>query len=107
MRPARNLSVKVLEAENGRQAFAYFQEKPVDVIISDVRMPGGSGIELLERIRELKCAQPIVILVSAHSDINESEALKRGAQGFFPKPCHCEIILEKISAFLLERKTAI
>jgi FixJ family two-component response regulator len=55
-------------------------------LISDVKMPGMTGIELQRRLRQLGCRLP-VIFVTAHADANaKSRALASGAVGFLNKP---------------------
>ena len=76
---------QVLEAEGGEAAFALLQQNHVDLIISDVRMPTGDGIELLERVQKLDNPVP-VILISGFADITREEALAKGALNLQPKP---------------------
>jgi len=60
-------------------------DKP-DVIISDVRMPGINGLELMERIQELLPETPVIIM-TAHSDLDSAvSAYKKGAFEYLPKP---------------------
>ena len=57
-----------------------------DVIISDIRMPGASGLELLARIRELYPRLPVIIM-TAHSDLDSAVAsYQGGAFEYLPKP---------------------
>ncbi len=100
--------VEVLEAINGRDAFELLQSIRVDVIITDVRMPGGSGLELLSRVRGTQPASanpstdraPLIILLSGHQDVSEYQSILLGANAFFQKPCACEILVDKILALL-------
>lgn len=60
-------------------------EFPADVILSDVRMPGMSGIDLL---RSLEIASTPLVLISAHADVPMAvEAMQAGAYSFLEKPC--------------------
>jgi two-component system nitrogen regulation response regulator GlnG len=57
-----------------------------DVIISDIRMPGASGLDLLARIRELYPRLPVIIM-TAHSDLDSAVAsYQGGAFDYLPKP---------------------
>ena len=57
-----------------------------DVLITDVRMPGMSGIVLLERLHQLRPELPIIV-ITAHSDLdNAVAAYKGGAFEYLPKP---------------------
>ncbi|MBF5006615.1 nitrogen regulation protein NR(I) [Diaphorobacter caeni] len=56
------------------------------VLVSDIRMPGGSGLQLLEKLRELQPGLPVIIM-TAYSDLDSAvSALQRGAFEYLPKP---------------------
>ncbi len=79
-------------------------EERYGCVVTDVRMPGMSGIGLLEALRERRAALPI-ILITAHADIPLAiEAMKKGAADFFEKPFDDEALLASIRQALL-RKT--
>jgi two-component system response regulator AtoC len=74
-------------------ALALLREQPVDVVITDLRMPGPSGMDLLAEIGERWPDIP-VILLTAHGNINIAvEAMKKGAADFLLKPFDREEIL--------------
>ena len=75
----------VIEAPNGRAAFELVEQNPVDVVVTDVRMPGGNGIELLEKIKS-RADRPLVMMMSGYSDLTIEEAYNRGADALFGKP---------------------
>lgn len=82
----QDLGCKTIEAKSGNQAFELLQKHTVDAIISDIRMPDGNGVDLLEKVRKLHPSTPVMCLVTAYADINEEEARRRGATALFPKP---------------------
>src|SRR3954471_5450319 len=74
-------------------ALALLRESPVDVVITDLRMPGASGMELLAEIGTRWPEIP-VILLTAHGSIGVAvEAMKKGAADFLLKPFDREEIL--------------
>ena len=77
---------KVLSAENGHNAYELLLTNTVDLIISDIRMPGGDGIELLDRIRLGDLKMPIVILLTGFADVSEAEMYAKGASKILTKP---------------------
>jgi two-component system, LuxR family, response regulator FixJ len=69
-------------------------------IITDVRMPDISGIELLRRLRELKIAAPVIV-ITAHGDIPLAvEAMRIGATDFLEKPFEDEVLLASVRSAL-------
>lgn len=69
-------------------------------LLADLRMPGMSGIELLQRVRDLGCRLRVIIL-TAHADIPiVARAMKLGAVDFLEKPCPPAQILEAVRSAL-------
>lgn len=89
---------KILEASGGNEAFALMKTHKVDLILTDIRMPEGDGIELLEKMHSLKSPLPPVILVSAYSELPKKEALDRGAIAVFSKPYDRKELMNKVLA---------
>ena len=72
-------------AENGASALELFQKDGFDMVISDMKMPGMSGIELLEKIKKLDPDVPF-LMITAHGAIESAvEAIKKGAYDFIQK----------------------
>ncbi|MEM6676216.1 MAG: response regulator FixJ [Planctomycetota bacterium] len=90
-----------VEAYDSAEAFleAYDNERP-GCIVLDVRMPGLSGLELMEKLQEDRFAPP-VLLVTGHGDIPMAvRALKAGAFDFIEKPFSDQLLLERIQQAL-------
>lgn len=78
---------------------AYDNERP-GCIVLDVRMPGLSGLELMEKLGEDRFAPPVV-LITGHGDIPMAvRALKAGAFDFIEKPFSDQVLLERIQQAL-------
>ncbi len=88
----------VLLAEHGRQALEIMDREPVDVLLSDIRMPGMDGLTLVQRALARE-PQPVCILLTAYGSIEMAvEAMKRGAYDFLTKPVNLdkvEILLKR------------
>lgn len=75
-----------LEAENGEEALKIVEKENVDLVMLDIKMKGMDGIEVLEKLKELKPEIP-VIMISGHGTIKIAvEATKNGAFDFLEKP---------------------
>ncbi len=77
---------EVTTAANGEEALKFFEANPFPVLISDVIMPGVSGMELLERVKSLQPETEVVIMTS-QTDLTPSiKALRSGAFDYLGKP---------------------
>ncbi len=80
-------------------AAAFLEAVPgagLNCVITDVRMPGMSGIDLLQRLRELKIDVPVIV-ITGHGDVPLAvEAMKIGAIDFLEKPFDDEILLASV-----------
>ncbi len=74
-------------ATSGATALAMCQGRDFDVVVSDVRMDGMDGIELLARLQRLAPDLPVIFLTAEGSIAAAVEAVKRGAQHYLTKPC--------------------
>jgi two-component system nitrogen regulation response regulator GlnG len=71
---------------NSRDLLAALQHDEPQVLVSDIRMPGGSGIELLAKVKELHPGMPVIIM-TAYSDLDSAvSAFQGGAFEYLPKP---------------------
>ena len=76
-------------------AWAYLQDHPIDLVTLDIRMPGGSGLELLDKIKQI-FPDTAVLMVSGEGDTSDAiRALTRGAFAFLTKPAErCELLVQ-------------
>ena len=98
----------VVLAESAAAALKALDERPADVMLSDVRMPGEDGLALLRQVRE-KHPATVCILLTAYGTVETAvEAMKLGAQNFLTKPVNLDqldLVLERaLRARDLERE---
>src|SRR5581483_5939283 len=93
-----NAGYHVLTASNGSEAFDVVKHNKVDVIVSDVRMPGGDGIDLLCKLKEINPDSPNVILATGFSDLSLQEAYDKGASSMIAKPFERKALLAAIES---------
>ncbi|MBK5274019.1 MAG: sigma-54-dependent Fis family transcriptional regulator [Desulfuromonadales bacterium] len=87
-------------AIDGRQALAMIQDNSYDLAILDIKMPGISGLDLLDKVREQKKELLVVIMTAEASMKNAVEAMKRGAYDYITKPFDLDVIdaiIEKVA----------
>lgn len=90
--------------ENGEEAIALMKRKSVDLVLTDMVMPGCSGLEVLQTARSLPNA-PDVILVTGHASLESAiDALKNGARDYLVKPFDSEELKHVVRGCLDQRK---
>lgn len=99
---AENYDVSV--AANAEEAFNLMEAQPFDVIVTDLRMPGKSGLKVIDKALALS-SRPAVLMMTAYGNIETAvEAMKRGAVDFLTKPVNIER-LEVLIQRALKTKT--
>ena len=82
--------------ENAEDALLQLKSGEPDVIISDIRMPGMGGLELLQRLREESPELPVIV-ITAHSDLDSAVAAYHGgAFEYLPKPFDIQEVVDKV-----------
>jgi diguanylate cyclase (GGDEF)-like protein len=96
---ARYGASNVLEAADGREAWAMLQREPVDVVVADRNMPGLDGQELLERVRaEPELADtPFLMITQEAGKESVLEAIRAGVTDYLLKPVSAPALFSKIN----------
>lgn len=76
----------ILRAENGRDAVRLLKDNKIDLMISDMKMPGMSGMEVLSKARSLRPGLPIIFLTAYGTIPDAVNAVKAGAIDYLAKP---------------------
>jgi DNA-binding NtrC family response regulator len=97
----------VATAGDGEEALTRLDRRPFDVLVSDIRMPGLSGLEVLERSRALH-PRLGVILMTGYADVDTAiEAFRRGATDYLRKPFEPDDLKLSVERALRGRRTAV
>jgi two-component system, LuxR family, response regulator FixJ len=92
--------------ESGGAFLEAARTPPAGVVLTDVRMPGIDGLELLRRLRSAGSALPVVVM-TGHADVPMAvEAMKEGAFDFLEKPFDDELLIGTIKAALAAHERA-
>ena len=103
----RQAGIEPVEADNAAQALERLTEDSVDVMITDLRMPGMDGMALLDRSLELRPDVPVIVLTAHGSVPLAVEAMRRGAFEFVLKPFERQEVLSIVErALLLARRSS-
>ena len=92
----KSAGINLITFGSAQEFLAGFEPKNIGCIILDVRMPGMSGLELQDILRQRKVHIPIIIL-TGHADVHLAvQAVKAGAFDVLEKPFNQELLLERV-----------
>lgn len=90
------MGAKVFQAENISVAQNILNQEPIDLIVSDIRMPGGTGIDLLDIVKAKDENVPPVILITGFADITLEDAFNKGAEALLNKPFKLDDLIKLV-----------
>ena len=91
---------EVLEAADGSKALTLLQKETVDLIVSDVNMPGMDGYEMLTHLRAQGNETPAIMLTARRERADVTKGLKLGADDYVTKPFGLEELILRVNAVL-------
>ncbi len=102
----RSLLKEVLEEEgfetacarNGADALREIVKKPFDLIVTDIGMPGLTGLDILPEMKKLRPGASIIVMTSFANEEVYRRSLEKGASGYLEKPIH----IKKLKALINE-----
>jgi len=99
----KSAKVKVATYESANEFLARLPQINAGCVVTDVRMPGMSGIELLKHLRDLKNMVPVIV-ITGHGDVPLAvEAMKFGASDFLEKPFDDDLLLAAVQSALSDQ----
>lgn len=98
--------VAVVEADKGDTALAKIEKQHVDIVVTDIVMPGMNGIELMKRIKAKHSDIPVILITGNSGKYSPDMAMKEGADGYFAKPFHNVDLMFTLRKALNSRRAA-
>jgi len=95
------VGANVFSASNGKEAFEIVKSNEIDVVVSDIRMPGGDGVELLENLRSYHPSNPALVFMTGFADITLEDAYDKGAVAMFGKPFNRNELIDTVGKSVL------
>lgn len=102
-----NKGYAVITAANGEEAMRKLANEHYDLVFTDIRMPGISGLEVAERLKASQPWLPVVIITGYGSDAYEARAAAAGVTDFLRKPLSPEMIEGSTDKALCQFRTAV
>jgi DNA-binding NtrC family response regulator len=102
----RKTGYEVEAVASAAEALAVVAARTVDLVLTDLRMPGQTGVELLEAVRGLNPEIPVVVMTAYGTVASAVDAMKRGAADYLGKPVDLDE-LEVLVARTLERRALV
>jgi CheY-like chemotaxis protein len=92
----RRKKFNVLLAASGNEAIQILEKEKVDIVVSDVRMPDGDGLKLLDTVKAKNAFFPVVLFITGYADISVEEAYDRGVEAVFAKPFDRHLLMATV-----------
>ncbi len=97
---------KTREADNGLSGLELAQDPSVDLVLLDIKLPGIDGLEILQKLKELRPDLPVV-MISGHGDLDTAVlAVRRGAYDFLQKPFDTDRVVLSLKNALRTQRLA-
>ncbi len=102
----RRAGYEITPTEDGQEGLSFFSPEKFDLVITDVKMPGISGIEVLRRIKTQAPEVPVLVITAFGNVETAVEAMKEGAYDFIGKPFQRDQLLLSVGRALERRRLA-
>ena len=102
----RKAGYEVTAAEDGAQGLSAFAASPFDLVITDLKMPGIPGMEVLRKVRAGSPDVPVLVITAFGNVETAVAAMKEGAYDFIGKPFHRDQLLLAVEKALERRRLA-
>ena len=91
-------------ARNGKEALRLFNDRPPDLVLTDIEMPEMTGYEFCRAVKDLAPEIPVVLLTQLREVQDVLKGLSAGANSYLTKPCEGDFLLQKVRELLEARR---
>ena len=99
-----SLGYEVLTACNTPEALEKLRTVEVDLLLTDYKMPGPTGVELIESARRVRPDTRAVLMTAFGDSFTEIESVRRGAAGYITKPFEADEVADLVKRILSLRR---
>ena len=99
-----DLDIQVLRAENAETALELFEKHRPHIVLTDLRLQGMDGMELLGKLLKIDPGCNVVLLTGHYTTETAVEAIQKGAADYLTKPLSIEVLRSKVGKFIEDRK---
>ena len=92
---SRTIECEITEACNGYEAIEKLEKDDIDLVLLDIKMPGISGTEVIQKVKTLSKEIPIIVITKWDSSEISKQVVDSGAD-YIPKPFSLKIVLAKV-----------
>ena len=94
----------VVTAKDGQEALSILERGGIDLVLTDMVMPRGSGLEVLEAARRYDPSVPVIVMTGYPSIDDAADLVRMGVSDYISKPFDLEVIRELVRKHLGERR---
>jgi DNA-binding response OmpR family regulator len=93
--------------DNGSEAYRRLVRELFDLIITDIRMPGLTGLDILPGVRKLQPEAPIIVITAFGSEEVHHKVFERGATAYLEKPIHLENLRDLVQRIVSSKERVV
>ena len=91
-------------ANSGSEAFGKLAREPFDLVITDIRMPGLTGLDILSAVKKFQLEIPVIVITAFGGEEVYRRSMARGADGYLEKPIHFNKLRSLIHDLIFPKK---
>jgi len=95
------MDIRCREFDRAEAFLMNYRAGAFDCLLTDVRMPGMSGLELQDRLRAIQASVPVIFVSADTSSVTQARAISGGAVAYLIKPINAEVLYRHLRRFVI------